>query len=140
MKLIKDSVAYVEQKDILFTKLFPGYVFDEIRFSKLVDGKLEVFRRLDSISFWRSNEAVIDFSEVQSLTHEELSSKINELKQKLNSLAEEYLNSSGTYRAKLVRDVERHQEEKSLRYRIQMLEDYQKNTEKYQKLFGTYMN
>lgn len=140
MKLIKDSIAYVEQKDIFFTKLFPGYVFDEIQFGKLAGGELVIFRRLNSISFWRDNEAVIDFSKVQSLTHEELSSKINELKQKLKFLAEEYLNSSGTYRTKLDRDVERHQEEKSLRYRIHTLQDNQKNPEKYQKLFAAYMN
>ena len=135
MKLVKEDVAYVSKNDILFLRVFPTCVFNEIKFFDSCPEELIEFHHLDSINYWKAQEAIVDFGDIHSLSDDEISKKIIEYNEQLNNLGNEYLRSSYSYRMVLDKDRKRVLKVKALKHLIETLKDYLANKETYTSIF-----
>ena len=139
MKLVKDDVAYVSTKDIVFLRVFPACVFNEIKFFDSCSSDVLEFHHIDSITYWKTQEAVADFGDIHSLSDDEISKKIDEYTAQLDSLGKDYLNASYSHRLVLDKDRKRVLKVRTLKHLIETLKDYLANKESYTSLFINYL-
>lgn len=138
MKLILQDAVYVECRDIGEICIVPSYVFNEISdFSKSMDA-IEVFRKIESIEWWKNQDVVFDYLEISKLTTEEITEKIEAIKSRQQFLSKQYLTAISDFRNYLNKNENFNNEIRSLKYQRTVLEDYLKNKDsidaKYQKL------
>ena len=139
MKLILDEVAIVERKDVMFIRVFPNYVLEEINIHESFRDGLEIFYRYDSIYFWSLMDAVFDYRDLKKVSKGALEKRAIRIKAKINAMARDYLNATESHRKTLDRNVERRREQKNLKYMYETLQDYISNPEKYDEMFSRFL-
>ena len=117
MKMVKDTVAYVEVRDILFLGSVPRYIADNLQEAYSSGDYIEQFKDEKSVTFWRENDTIIDYGIVSSLSDLEISDMIFKLKNKANTLAQRCLNLPLEWRRNISQN-----DIKNIEYQIKTLE------------------
>ncbi|MBR4111327.1 MAG: hypothetical protein IKK43_06570 [Clostridia bacterium] len=130
MKIVKDTVAYVEVRDILFLGSVPRYIADNLQEAYSSGDYIEQFKDEKSVTFWRENDTIIDYGIVSSLSDLEISDMIFKLKNKANTLAKRCLNLPLEWRRNISQN-----DIKNIEYQIKTLEGYIANRNEYEQRF-----
>jgi hypothetical protein len=125
MKLFKDDKCYVYLTDIVRYPT-PSYLVFDVETSK---GCLVVIEDAKSIEYIRNRKDILDYSEVSTLSRDELINKYNEAHSKLNRLAQRMLDTPLASQGKLYRDKEYMDNYKYYKFRTQDLLEYINNKE-----------
>lgn len=130
MKIVKDTVAYVEVRDILFLGSVPRYIADNLQEAYSSGDYIEQFKDEKSVTFWRENDTIIDYGIVSSLSDLEISDMIFKLKNKANTLAQRCLNLPLEWKRNISQN-----DIKNIEYQIKTLEGYIANRNEHEQRF-----
>ncbi len=121
MKVIRNSVCYVEKNDILFLGMLPEEIVEA---PFIVESKWVKFENQKAVNFFRETEVIIDYDELSSKKEEELLETENKVEKELNDICTKWLYASSYYRRNLDKDPEYNEKIKELKYLLATIKNY----------------
>ena len=98
MKVIRNSICYVEKNDILFLGMLPEEIVEA---PFIVESKWVKFENQKAVNFFRETEVIIDYDELSNKKEEELLETENKVEKELNDICTKWLYASSYYRRNL---------------------------------------
>lgn len=121
MKVIRNSVCYVEKNDILFLGMLPEEIVEA---PFIVESKWVKFENQKAVNFFRETEVIIDYDELSNKKEEELLETENKVEKELNDICTKWLYTSSYYRRNLDKDPEYNEKIKELKYLLATIKNY----------------
>lgn len=121
MKVIRNSVCYVEKNDILFLGMLPEEIVEA---PFIVESKWIKFENQKAVNFFRETEVIIDYDELSNKKEEELLETENKVEKELNDICTKWLYASSYYRRNLDKDPEYNEKIKELKYLLATIKNY----------------
>jgi hypothetical protein len=121
MKVIRNSVCYVEKNDILFLGMLPEEIVEA---PFIVESKWVKFENQKAVNFFRETEVIIDYDELSNKKEEELLETENKVEKELNDICTKWLYASSYYRRNLDKDPEYNEKIKELKYLLATIKNY----------------
>lgn len=121
MKVIRNSVCYVEKNAILFLGMLPEEIVEA---PFIVESKWVKFENQKAVNFFRETEVIIDYDELSNKKEEELLETENKVEKELNDICTKWLYASSYYRRNLDKDPEYNEKIKELKYLLATIKNY----------------
>ena len=121
MKVIRNSVCYVEKNDILFQGMLPEEIVEA---PFIVESKWVKFENQKAVNFFRETEVIIDYDELSNKKEEELLETENKVEKELNDICTKWLYAASYYRRNLDKDPEYNEKIKELKYLLATIKNY----------------
>lgn len=128
MKVIRNSVCYVEKNDILFLGMLPEEIVEA---PFIVESKWIKFENQKAVNFFRETEVIIDYDELSNKKEEELLEIENKVEKELNDICTKWLYASSYYRRNLDKDPEYNEKIKELKYLLATIQNYRSEKTNY---------
>lgn len=128
MKVIRNSICYVEKNDILFLGMLPEEIVEA---PFIVESKWVKFENQKAVNFFRETEVIIDYDELSNKKEEELLETENKVEKELNDICTKWLYASSYYRRNLDKDPEYNEKIKELKYLLATIKKYRSEKTNY---------
>lgn len=138
MKILREGKLYVEKRDLPYFEKIPNFIFHEFDDYFNFDYFIS-FSSEKAINFF-TNSFIINYDEIKNLTNVELKEKIILIKKRLKFMRTEWLKASYKLKKELASNIKRRAVIKYLNYQADVLINYLKNRDFYDKLINNYFN
>ena len=94
MKIIRNNICYIELDDINFFENLPPNILIELKMGYSREYRFQRFIQKEAVNFFAKNPCIIDYDLICELSIEQLDIKIEQIRQILNKICLNWLDSS----------------------------------------------